>query len=431
MRASPPEDRLFVILTAEGHGAVRGLATAAAREGLRPLIITAPLGQKRIEQWRASLGEVVVLADPFAPTRVAALVRQLDRPVAALTSRYDGLIVPAAEAAAALGLPHPELRGLKASHNKHAARVSLAQAGVRTVSSALISSPEDAVDAAERVGLPCVLKPLCGAASHLVKACASVSELRDAYRAAVRELRASDDGLYRARLEDPSGGREPIDPRTAMVAESLVRGVEYCADFVVVDGRVDPIVLCRKAYQRPSFYVRVMVTVDGRTRAAREVWRYVREASQALGLDNTSCHMEVSVDRRGPVMIEANTGRTGGQYFSTVARRRFGRDVYREAVRLALGTWRRSARRRDLDGATGLFVFFPRRPGVLRAIHGVEALRSDARLVQVDVDAGAGTTVPPDQQIYAVNALAKDCRGDEEFVELYRRLSRRLRFRYC
>src|SRR2546430_5154226 len=99
--------------------------------------------------------------DPYEPEELAeAAVRAGGgRPLVALFSCYDGLVVPAAEAAGRLGVPHPAVEGLLRARNKHSCREACRRAGLATPPFALVSSEADCALAAESVGFPAGVEP--------------------------------------------------------------------------------------------------------------------------------------------------------------------------------------------------------------------------------------------------------------------------------
>lgn len=133
-----------VVVADEGLGGVAVLGEAILARGLTPVLLTGAAAPAQLARWRHAYADIRVLPDPYdvdalvhAATGVAAV-----RPLAALFSCCDGLVLPAARAAAALGLAHPTLRGLARARNKYAARAAARRAG-------LCSRRKDAMEASQ------------------------------------------------------------------------------------------------------------------------------------------------------------------------------------------------------------------------------------------------------------------------------------------
>src|SRR5262249_31612667 len=98
---------------------------------------------------------------------VAAVVELHRRaPVDAVVAVDDQGVVVAARAAAALGLPHNPPPAAAAPRDKAAMRAAPAAGGVPQPDFAVAATPDDVAGAVERVGLPCVVKPVGLAASR-------------------------------------------------------------------------------------------------------------------------------------------------------------------------------------------------------------------------------------------------------------------------
>lgn len=218
----------------------------------------------------------------------------------------EGLVLPAARLAEALGLPGPATAAVAACRDKHATRAALAAAGVAQPESVLVGSVEQALAAAERIGYPVVLKPRALAASLGVVRVDTPAEL------AANFAFARDTTVPGAPSYDVS-----------VLVERFADGPEISVDSVVHAGRVTPMVLARKELGYPPYFEEVGHLVDAADPllADEELHAVLQRIHDALGFADGVTHAELRLTADGPMLIEVNA-RLGGDlipYVGTLA----------------------------------------------------------------------------------------------------------------
>ncbi|MGP3999327.1 ATP-grasp domain-containing protein [Streptomyces sp. 8N706] len=385
-------------------GAIVPLARQIRARRGRPVLITGSATDERETAWRELYDEIVVLPDIGSVESLAqAAVKAAGggRP-AGLFSCFDGLCLPAARAAARLGLPHPDLEGLARARDKAATRRALADHGVPSIRSAPIAGAPEVAEAARTVGFPAVFKPVDGTASHFVRKVRNVAELEGAFRDAEARLVDSWPALHRRETEGGAG-------RPRYLLEQYVEGDEYSLDVVVRDGRVRRIAAFDKFIVEPEGFLEcAFATPFLRGDAAREerLWNYTEECLRALGVDNTLAHVEVLFTAEGPLLIEVNAGRPGGQILVRAVQDLVGVDLLAEMVALQTRLPVPDRAEPVIEGQLATYTVFPSGSGTVAALVGLDALRSHPAVVDILPFCAVGDRVDvEDKEFFALNVL--------------------------
>ncbi|HVC42227.1 MAG TPA: ATP-grasp domain-containing protein [Candidatus Saccharimonadales bacterium] len=356
-----------------------------------------------------ALGLAVVVASNEAPTLAALMegrVLTLDLrhpaeaaeraalfarrwPVDAVVGVDEGSVVTAAAIAERLDMPRRNpVQSVKATRDKRLLRDCLAGAGLPQPSCAEIDLDDidGALDAAiERVGLPCVIKPVDLAASRgVIRA-----DDRAAAGAAVQRV------AMLLREINADGSTPPL------LAESYVDGVEIALEGLVRQGLLEVIALFDKPdpLTGPFFEETIYVTPSRLDEEAQvAVVGAVRRGVSALGLRHGPIHAEVRMAGDVPVVIEVAARSIGG-LCSQVIRvactdepgevRSLENVILREACGLPLGAMHM------VDSASGVFMLPIPHAGILRGVGGVDRAVSIAGITGVTISIPAGERVRP------------------------------------
>ena len=314
-----------VLLISSGRRAyreylIRGLAERAPVW----LIDEEPIG------WQAEYlagGSVVGMLDaaravPDEPALVdAAAEVGKQRHVAGVCSYDEGMVIATAVVAERLGLPGLTLAGAEHCRDKHLTRTALTAAGLRQPRFALVKTPGQAADAAERIGFPVVLKPRGMGASAGVVRVSSPAEMADAFQISARASHAG-----------------PPDFEQGLLVEEMIDGPEISVDGAVTGGDYQPFCLARKHLGPPPCFEEVGHIVDGRDPLGEDpgLLLMLARAHQALGLADGITHTEIRMSADGPVIIEVN-GRLGGDLIPYLGKLATGVDPGQVAADVARG----------------------------------------------------------------------------------------------
>ena len=335
------ERTVFVVRETRGHW-IRDVATAVHAAGMHAVLVTTALDDDEHADLASVVDGFLVVPDVHDAEVIAHAIRQHTggaTPAGVLTGA-EGVIASTARAAELIGTARCRADVLMLAHNKFAVREVLSAAGLPNPRYALISDPTEAAAVAGRVGLPAIVKPVNGAASNLVRTVSTVDELADACRLLAERLPESADARYHRPVAGLSG-TEPINPTRTFLVEGQLRGREFALDVSIRDGVVYPAELVDKPLidERKFELGLCCPPLDLPDDRAELIRNAVRDAVLALGLDNTTAHVEIIDDGTlGPTVVEVNAGRPGGGAMSVLIRLRTGIDMFAEAVAATLGT---------------------------------------------------------------------------------------------
>ncbi|HXM53943.1 MAG TPA: ATP-grasp domain-containing protein [Candidatus Dormibacteraeota bacterium] len=415
---------MLVVVAPSGTAGVRPLVAEARRRGLPAAVITG-----RGARAPDVAARVAALEDPYDPGALVATACALAGGTpSALVSWDDGAMLAAARAAELLGVGRSPSAGLARARDKHATRQALRAAGLATPAFALIDAAAAAPAVAASVGLPAVIKPLSGSGSLLVKRVADVDGLAAAYRLLAERAPEALDGVCARPVDVP--GAEPLDPTRVFLVEGLLRGAEYSVDVLVRDGAVEHVLLLDKFLVDARFFELGFAWPPLGLDAGRErlIRRVVDDAVAALGIDNTTAHVEVIDDAcLGPTVIEVNAGRPGGQVIVPLAAVATGIDLCAEHVALALGAPPPAREPALLDPPLATLSVMPDAHGEVVAIHGLDAVSRHPDVVGVYPMCEPGDVLPEDWETFPINVMVAGVAIRERLVEIHAEVSAMVR----
>ncbi|GAQ58957.1 ATP-grasp domain-containing protein [Streptomyces acidiscabies] len=285
----------------------------------------------------ASSEHRLVLIDTAAPAgRVAELV--LDHEVAdtrdtasvlaaglALAARHEiaGVLtwdeyalLPTAVLTERLGLRGNSVAAVRACRDKGTTRRLLAEAGVPSARSVRVSSREEAVLAAARIGYPVVLKP----ASHA---------------ASIGVVRVDTPEGFASGWEFAAAGAGEQGPEgSGVLVEEYLDGPEVSVECVTLAGETVVVAVTRKEIGFAPFFEEVGHTVTADDPLLPVVAPVARGALRALGVTDGVQHVEMRLTSSGPRIIEVNA-RIGGDWIGKLVGLATGLDLPAVATSIA------------------------------------------------------------------------------------------------
>ncbi|MFF8957860.1 ATP-grasp domain-containing protein [Streptomyces sp. NPDC014894] len=331
---------------------------AAAAAGHRLCLLTGDRGVYRHElaELPADALDIVDIdtTDESSVRRVLGALPGL----AGLINTTDTWSTPAAELAAAYGLPGPDPAAVRLLRDKAEVRRALHRAGVSTRTAVDVDAhPDSAARVLEAVGLPAVLKDSSGTSSRAVW----IVRDADALRAALAEA-----------ADVPLKGR--------LFAEPFLSGPLYSAETLSWAGEIRLLgVSSRLTSRTPAVReegAAFPVALPAAERDGIEDW--IRRVLAAAGHDQGFAHVEFVLTARGPELVEINR-RIGGALIGEALCRTLDTNVYEALIDVTLG--RRpallDADPAALTGAGPAVAFvlvYPDRPGVLVDWEGLDGL---------------------------------------------------------
>lgn len=309
--------RPLILLVGSGHPTYREYLMAAAAEfaDLWLLENDAPTWQ-----WPYLTGFTrAPTFDPCGTRQVATELAQ-EHKISGVFCYHEGMIVGAAAAAEALGLPGPKKSAVEACRDKASTRQLLSVCSVAQPRAVTVTGTEVTPQQLAYIGLPAVVKPRSLGASQGVVRVDRAEEFAQA--------------LSVARSAHQAGMINGAE----VLVEQYIEGPEISVDGYFDGFRYVPLFIARKTLGLPPFFEEVGHTVDGDDPLLDDeaFAEWLGSAHAAIGMNDAITHTEVRLGAAGPVIIEIN-GRLGGDLIPYLAMRASGIDVSRCAVDLSLG----------------------------------------------------------------------------------------------
>lgn len=339
--------------------------------------------------------ERISLDDPDQAVELVARLHA-EVPVAGVVSYEEDAAVLAARVAASLGLPAHPVHAAEAALDKPTMKRRFAAAGIPIAEHTVARDEDDAVQWAERIGYPVVVKPCQGANSQGVIRADDEWQLRQAYRTLRRIVRDYD--LH-------NGTR----PNSVQLVERYLDGGEISVELLLQHGRADVAAVFEKPnpLTGPFFEETVYLTPPRMDPALRrEAEELAIRAAAALGMWHGPAHCEIRLTSQGPVVLEIAARLLGGGC-SAVLQDWLDGDFQALLMRLAIGEpVVVPLARHDVPVAAAMMLPVPGE-GRVAAVHGAARAMRVPWVRSVDIFACPGDVVvlPPEPMCYSVGTV--------------------------
>ncbi|WP_063762606.1 pyridoxal-phosphate dependent enzyme [Streptomyces sp. NRRL S-146] len=380
-RADAPRPA-FVFVESNTTGTGMLALRIAAEAGYEPVLVT---GDSTRYKGLAETGATVVDGDTDDPDALVRAVTKAFEPgcIAGVSTTSEFYLAAAAGLATAVGLPAEGAEAIAGCRDKGRLRETLERAGIGQPRFEVVQDGPSAAAAAERLGTPCVVKPVDDSGSTRVRRCDSAQQ--------AAELA----GEITARTTNGRG--QPMAGRA--LVEQYLDAPEYSVEMFGIDGVHHLIGITEKTVTGAPHFVesRHLVPADLPAEAAREMTGTVSAALRAAGLGRGPSHTEVKRTATGSAVVEINPRLAGG-LIPELYRLATGVDLLAAQVAHAAGTTPLLP-----DGCTrhaGIQFILPDEPGVLEGVTGLEEARAVPGVERVTVTAAAGTRVAPPTDAY-------------------------------
>lgn len=359
----------FIESNTSGTG--RLFARIAEQQGFQPALLAK---DRTRYKYADEDGLRVIQANTQDTESVLKVCRQLADGcgLAGVTSSSEYFVEMAAEVAKQLGLPGPQPEAISACRDKLAQRVCLQRAGIGVPGFIPAGSSELAVEAAEALGLPVVLKPVSGSGSVGVKMCGHLVNVRS-HATTLLQQRMNERGL-------------PMPER--ILIEEMVVGPEYSVE--TFDRNV--IGITQKHLGPLPDFIEIghdfPAVLPHETQAA--INQIVTAALEALGLGWGPAHCELRLTEQGMKIIEVNPRLAGG-YIPELVRLATGTEMITQTVRLVAG--RHTHLDKTMNRYSSLRFIVANRDGILVRADNLDEARRLNGIVEVKLYSRIGDTV--------------------------------------
>ncbi|MET9689987.1 ATP-grasp domain-containing protein [Streptomyces sp. NPDC006514] len=331
--------------------------------GVRVLLVQHP---DRFDERHRQYADEVLLVDYARPDELLAALtpRHAADPFALVLSLTEPGLLPAAGAAAALGLPGNPVSCVRMLGDKSLMRAALDDAGLSPVAARVVRDAAGIAAFVRRYG-PAVVKPVDGTGSL---------------------------GVHR--LDEP-GAAAAVWERLAAaghrqaLAEEFLTGPEISVEAFSRHGRHTVLAVTDKTVQDNFVETGHLVPSRLSESLLAEVKALVPAFLDLVGLCEGPSHTEIKMTPTGPRIVESHP-RFGGDKIRVLVDRVYGADLARLAVAVPLGL-APAPEAAPPNGAAAI-VFHTPAPGVVRA---VELPADPGPDVEIEVDVAVGDLVTP------------------------------------
>lgn len=272
-----------------------------------------------------------------------------------------------------LGLPGLDRETARIATTKEEYRKRFEHSDVPYPESTVVTSKSDAIEFAEEIGFPLILKPsLSYGGSRGVVRADDTEEIRGNFDHA---MDATQDG--------------------SVLLERFYQGQEYTIESLVVDGETHVLATSDKRRLTDPYCLATSLDYPSAEPEAlrEEMYDIAEAAAAALDIENSATHIEVVASDDGLKLIDFGA-RGGGAGFipSVIVPHVSGVNMIGEMIRIALG---RSPSKCDPTLRRGaVFRFFTPSPGMITAIEGFESVRDRSDVAHFNLSVEVGDTVP-------------------------------------
>lgn len=305
--------------------------------------------------WTRGIASMQIVADLTNQRTIAAAVTKLaaEHPLSGVLTYLENHVEISSRVAHGLELPGASPESVAACRDKALTRRLLAEAKVPSARSHVAYSVDHAVELADLLGYPVVVKPRALAGSAGVQRADSSMAVRSAF------LRTSGTSLLGLGTVGVGG----------VLIEEYLDGPEISVECVVLGpGQVQIAAVTRKYLTAEPAFDEVSHTVDANDDLLTNdaVRRVATEALVAVGITHGVMHVEMRLTSdRGPRIIEINA-RLGGDLIPRLVHLATGVNLAQVAAALATGVdpdLRHSRRR-----AAGIRFLYPRAHGRIETL---------------------------------------------------------------
>lgn len=345
------------ILSIDTLGATADLLLDAAEFYHQGLIILTPAPDRIIDEIgyeRASAAALQLIKVDFgSPGIVQDTVRTLAKrnPIAGVMVQSDRAAVLGAIIAEELGLPAHPVSAMRICRDKSQTRRALAAAGVKSIFFSEVTSVAAAINKAETLGYPLIVKDPSGTGSANVFIVNNTLELQTA-------------------------SSEILASRDSLLLEEFLCGPLYSAECIIRKGKVTILGYSnRELTEFPDFNeLGLTFPSDIAKKWKDETNDYIQQVIHAIGLKDGFAHIEFILTNDGPQIVEVNP-RMGGIGLGRMLSLATGDNIFNIATAISLNL---NPPIEELSNGVyvGCKILGARSTGKISSIQGINALNS-------------------------------------------------------
>lgn len=301
-------DRKRILILGAGRGQI-GFYKACRRLGYESIAVSIDG-----EYPGFKLADRVCITDIKDREGVAALAEQVGAD-GVVTACMDAGLPAQGYACEKLSLHGPDSRSAEVSSNKLLMKEAFIKSGVNTADYVKIQCSEELKDAAAKLGLPVIIKPVDLGGSRGINIVFSEDELAEKF-----------DDTMSATKED------------YCIVEEYIDGYEFSATSFIAEGEVLFVLPTGdlRYGENDEIPVGHYVPFSCDDEMNRQVEEQVTKAIKAIGLDDCAVNVDIMAKDGKPYILEL-TGRLGANAIPEITSEYYGIDIYELILRTAAG----------------------------------------------------------------------------------------------
>lgn len=267
-----------------------------------------------------------------------------------------------------------------AVRKKHLMRSKLKEKGVKIPLYQVVHTREELLSAVEKIGFPCIIKPVDLAGSVLVR---KVNTFQEA-------LTVFENILSKSGKDQAWGNRELSQ---FVLVEEYIKGKEYSVEGVIEDGQPLIFSVTEKLLSPEPHFVEVGHIIPAQTNPElkAKIKTYLEKITNALELGSGPFHAELRLSSQGPILMEIAM-RLAGDYIPMLIEEAYGIDLYEQSFNVLTGKRVNTNRTKKLNA--GITFFYRPELKTLKSTDYFNQIKKFAYVRGVKSYYKAGDTIP-------------------------------------
>ncbi|HFK1529147.1 hypothetical protein CON42_08385 [Bacillus thuringiensis] len=241
--------------------------------------------------------------------------------------------------------------------NKHLTRTKLQEYSIPSPRFEKVETYSQLIKAVEKIGFPCVVKPLDESASEGVRLCTTVEEVKQQFELLVKKI-------------VNSRGQEV---HKQILVEEYLLGPEVSVEVYVKEGETKIIGITDKKVTGIPYFVEIGHTFPSNMslNLQQQCEEITIKALKAIEYNFGIAHVELKLTSNGPKIIEIN-GRPAGDHITDLIELSTGINLVKELILLSVGN--NSLNKPIINQAASIHFITSEKKGTLNQVKGLELL---------------------------------------------------------
>ena len=285
--------------------------------------------------------------------------------------------------------------------SKYHMRKRLEEKGVPSPKFCLCHDFEELKAGIEKIGIPCVAKPIGGNGSYgtfLVSSDMTEVQIKEAYDKSISFLKGKSlhEDIFAFTKEELGlfGVEDSVDMVCDYLVEEYMAGHEISVDALVQNGEVTIMGIEEQIRMEPPYFVQLAGRMPYECDSAKlsVIEALIKKTISAMGIKNSATHTEIIFTSEGPKIVEIGC-RFGGDDIHDKIIHITGYNMMLELVMIALGV------KRDFEIKTICHTYMeyllPHKKGILKKVILPPELYSSPEVIEIFLFSKEGDPVSP------------------------------------